>query len=290
MTHGSLFSGIGGFDLAAEWMGWDNIFHCEINPFGRRILNYYWPSAISYHDILQTDFTIHRGRIDVLSGGFPCQPYSIAGKRKGNKDDRHLWPAMLMAIEAIQPGWVVGENVHGIINWSKGLVFEQVQSDLEAAGYEVFSIVLPACSINAPHRRDRTWFIAHSRSIGHRGLQSEFGSECEETLGVEGVGKEKVAAHSYSNGRIGGDGKDEVNTNEGRKYAFDDIESIDFRWRNFPTQSPTCDGDDGLPSELDGTTFSDWAERSIQAGGNAIVPPIAYEFFLTIENFQKVKQ
>jgi DNA (cytosine-5)-methyltransferase 1 len=123
MTHGSLFSGIGGFDLAAEWMGWDNLFHCEWNPFGQKILNYYWPKAISYNDITQTDFTIWNGRIDVLTGGFPCQPYSQAGKRLGTDDERHLWPEMLRAIREIQPKWVVGENVLGLINWNEGLVF-----------------------------------------------------------------------------------------------------------------------------------------------------------------------
>jgi len=86
MRHGSLFSGIGGFDLAAEWMGWENVFHCEWNEFGRKVLNHYWPNAKSYEDITQTDFSIHRGKIDVLTGGFPCQPYSNAGKRLGKED------------------------------------------------------------------------------------------------------------------------------------------------------------------------------------------------------------
>ena len=163
MTHGSLFSGIGGFDLAAQWMGWENIFHCEWNEFGQKILKYYWPNAISYGDITKTDFTIHRGKIDIITGGFPCQPYSLAGKRKGKADERHLWPEMLRAIREIQPGWVVGENVPGIINWSGGLVFHEVQTDLETEGYEVFPVVLPACGVNAPHRRDRIWFVAKSR-------------------------------------------------------------------------------------------------------------------------------
>ena len=98
LVHGSLFSGIGGFDLAAEWAGWQNAFHCEWNEFGQKILKYYWPNAKSYGDITQTDFTIWRNRIDVLSGGFPCQPYSHAGKRLGKEDDRHLWPQMLRTI------------------------------------------------------------------------------------------------------------------------------------------------------------------------------------------------
>lgn len=160
MNHGSLFSGIGGFDLAAEWMGWTNVFHCEWNEFGQKILKYYWPNAISYGDITKTDFTIWRGRIDVLTGGFPCQPFSMAGKRKGTEDERHLWPEMLRVIREIKPSWVVGENVFGLTNWDGGLVFEQVQADLEAEGYEVQPYVLPACAVNAPHRRDRVWFVS----------------------------------------------------------------------------------------------------------------------------------
>ena len=162
MTHGSLFSGIGGFDLAAQWMGWENKFHCEWNEFGKRVLNYYWPKAESYGDITKTDFTIWRGRIDILTGGFPCQPYSTAGKRLGKADERHLWPEMLRAIREIQPRYIVGENVYGLINWNGGLVFNEVQTDLEAIGYKVQPVVLPACAVNAPHRRERVWFVAYS--------------------------------------------------------------------------------------------------------------------------------
>ncbi|NBB32064.1 DNA cytosine methyltransferase, partial [Cellulophaga sp. BC115SP] len=97
MKHASLFSGIGGFDLVAHQMGWENVFHCEINPFCQQVLQYYWPNAILYDDITTTDFSKHRGQIDVLTGGFPCQPYSVAGKRMGKADERHLWPHMLRA-------------------------------------------------------------------------------------------------------------------------------------------------------------------------------------------------
>jgi len=178
MNHGSLFSGIGGFDLAAEWMGWNNTFHCEWMPFPRKILNYHFPNSISYEDITKTDFTIHRGTIDILTGGFPCQPYSSAGKRLGKEDERHLWPEMLRAIQEIEPTYVVGENVRGLVNWSGGLVFEEVCTDLEAQGYEVQPILLPACAVGAPHRRDRVWFVAYSKSARARenfgGLRSEF--------------------------------------------------------------------------------------------------------------------
>ena len=137
MRHGSLFSGIGGFDLAAEWMGWENVFHCEWNKFGQQVLHYYWPKAICYEDITKTDFTIHRGNIDIISGGFPCQPYSTAGLRKGKADERHLFPEMLRAIKEIKPRWVIGENVRGLVSWNGGMVFNEVCDDLEREGYEV---------------------------------------------------------------------------------------------------------------------------------------------------------
>lgn len=164
MRHGSLFSGIGGFDLAAEWMGWKNVFHCEINPFGQKVLHHYWPNAIQYSDITKTDFSKHEGTIDIISGGFPYQPYSNAGKRKGKEDERHLWPEMLRAIRQIQPRWIVGENVPGLLNWGGGLVLDEIKADLEASGFEVFTpLVLPACGKDAMHRRDRLWIVAHNK-------------------------------------------------------------------------------------------------------------------------------
>lgn len=160
MNHATLFSGIDGFGLAAEWAGWTNLFTCEINPFCQTILKYHFPHAAHYTDIRTTDFSVWRDRIDVLSGGFPCQPFSQAGKRKGTEDDRYLWPEMLRVIRSVRPRWVVGENVYGIVSWSGGLVFEQVCTDLEAEGYEVQPYILPACGVGAPHRRYRVWFVA----------------------------------------------------------------------------------------------------------------------------------
>ena len=115
MTHASLFSGIGGAEIAATWMGWTNIFHCEINPFGRKVLEYWYPNSTSYEDITKTDFSEWRGRVDVLTAGFPCQPFSVAGQRKGADDDRYLWPQVVRAVHEIRPAWVVGENVAGIL-------------------------------------------------------------------------------------------------------------------------------------------------------------------------------
>lgn len=164
MNHGSLFSGIGGFDLASEWMGWKNIFQVEIDEFCSKILAKHFPDTQRFTDIKKFDGTIFKGRIDVLSGGFPCQPFSQAGKRKGKDDDRFLWHEMLRAIREIQPAWVVAENVSGLLTLQNGMVFQQVCSEMEEAGYEVQPFIIPACAVDAPHRRDRIWIIAHSKS------------------------------------------------------------------------------------------------------------------------------
>lgn len=200
LTHGSLFSGIGGPEIAAEIMGWKNVFHCEINPFGRKILDYWFPNSKSYEDITKTDFTEWRGKINVLTGGFPCQPFSCAGQRKGAEDDRYLWPEMLRAIREIQPDWVVGENVAGILSMvqpgsetalgreeslfgednrkrilhRQEYVVETVCNDLEREGYSVQPVVIPACAVGAPHRRDRVFFIAHRADAGVEGMQREW--------------------------------------------------------------------------------------------------------------------
>lgn len=201
MRHGSLFSGIGGFDLASEWMGWENVFHCEYNEFGQKVLKYYWPKAITYNDITKTDFSIHRGQIDILTGGFPCQPYSSAGKRLGTEDSRHLWPEMLRTIQEIQPTWVVGENVRGLTNWNGGLVFDEVQADLEAEGYEVTPFLLPACAVNAPHRRDRIWFVAYSASA------SEGAKELRQVRPENGeISREGTQTVHYASGSDGIEG------------------------------------------------------------------------------------
>ena len=162
MRHGSLFSGIGGFDLAAQWMGWDNVFHVEWNPWCRKVLEYHFPNSQSFTDVKQFDGTAWRGHVDIISGGFPCQPYSSAGKRLGKDDERHLWPEMLRIIREAAPTYVVGENVRGLTNWNGGVVFEEVCADLEAEGYDVWTGILPAAGVGAPHRRDRVWFVAYA--------------------------------------------------------------------------------------------------------------------------------
>lgn len=181
MTHASLFSGIGGFDLAAEWAGFTNVFHCENDLFCQKVLNHHFPNSISYENIKTTDFTKHKDQITVLSGGFPCQPFSVSGKRKGANDDRYLWPEMRRAIREIRPAWVIGENVNGITSMVlppqeagvegeaadgetdrvSEFVVERICQELEEEGYTVQPLVIPACGVGAPHKRDRVWFLAH---------------------------------------------------------------------------------------------------------------------------------
>ena len=197
MTHASLFSGIGGAELAAEWMGWKNLFHCEIQEFPRRVLEYWYPKSKSYEDITKTKFTEWRGKVDVLTGGFPCQPFSLAGRRLGAEDDRYLWPHMLRAIREIQPSWVVGENVAGILTMvqpgeeikmgrtddifdenyiyreERRFTLDEICEGLEREGYSVQPFVIPACAVGAPHRRDRVWIVAHRDGAGFQETRPE---------------------------------------------------------------------------------------------------------------------
>lgn len=401
MNHASLFSGIGGAEVAASMMGWQNLFHCEIQEFPRKVLDYWFPNSESYEDITKTDFTKWHGKVDVLTGGFPCQPFSLAGRRKGADDNRYLWPQMLRAIRQIHPTWVVGENVAGIKTMVQScqvtqmgrtdylfeenhlyreesrFTLDKICADLEAEGYSVQPIVIPACAIGAPHRRDRVWIIAHTQCDGHspqghgnqraRAKKSEEGqdrpqprsrrlgsgsapsytsgkrhgrwsnkqesfTECSRTpnLGTRrskrlasntlqhrshqvhqdhqsqfpdgarsnSLGGQWSSSHSYGNG-----GKT-LQPSEGteRTGCKRDVQPKERstspewtdrlsrlqqsgRWRNFPTQSPVCRGNDGIPFDVDSLTisFPKWRQESIKAYGNAWVPQVAYEIFRAIE-------
>jgi DNA (cytosine-5)-methyltransferase 1 len=264
MRHGSLFSGIGGFDLAAEWCGWENVFHCEWNTFGQKVLKHHFPKSISYNDITKTDFSIHRGAIDIISGGFPCQPYSSAGKRLGKEDERHLWPEMLRAIREIQPSWVVGENVRGLTNWNGGLVFDEVQSDLEIEGYEVLPFLLPAASVGARHQRQRIWIIAYSKCYG-----LEYSSTTSNIYTKKGETLKKECKSA-----------NDVKTDGSQFYS---------NWKsNLQIEELVCRGNDGISKRLDSITFSKWRKESMKGYGNAIVPQVAYQIFKSISQYQKV--
>lgn len=338
MTHASLFSGIGGAEIAASWLGWQNLFHCEIQEFQRKVLAYWFPNSISYEDITKTDFKEWRGQIDVLTGGFPCQPFSVAGKRKGAEDNRYLWREMLRAIRQIQPTWVVGENVAGLLSmvqpgkaikvgraddlFDENFIYRTEQQftidaiceDLECAGYSVQPIVIPACAVGAPHRRDRVWIIAHYTDAGIKDLQQEGKDGISQSFfaaNAQCVGGNKVDYNiqcKQSNGeRTDGNGmfRTSFNTN-GKGWnalwydngypketwqaesQFSRTDCPQSWWRNFPTQSPVCSRDDGLSFRVADLTisFAKWRSKSIEALGNAWVPQVAYEIFKAIEKIE----
>jgi DNA (cytosine-5)-methyltransferase 1 len=349
-------------------MGWENVFHCEYDTFCQKVLKHHFPNSKLYEDIKTFDASNYAGRIDILSGGFPCQPFSNAGLRKGTEDERHLWPQMLRIIREVSPRYVVGENVRGLLNWSGGLVFEQVCADLENEGYEVTPYLLPAAGKNAPHRRDRIWFVAQNtdkngRSNNKRKEESRKWEQrnisARDNVGVPSNDAEvRTASDTESNGNKRNVGATQEKSEEtkrkesrcefkrntkrdapdtditstgtdvrgmsrtakeirGRKESFvprplcsdgdaSDTtcvrqrgkgygirESNEFNenstgtnWETFPTQPPICGGDDGLPKELDGITFSKWRKESIKAYGNAIVPQVAHEIFKAIQKME----
>ena len=165
-----LFSGIGGFSLGLERAGFETVAFCEIDKYCRLVLQKHWKDIKIYSDVRE----IKKERLeadgipspDVITGGFPCQPFSVAGRRQGTGDNRYLWPEMFRIIKEFKPRWIIAENVRGIINIQDGVVFEGVHADLESQNYETQTFIIPAAGVGAPHRRDRVWVVAHSKFNG----------------------------------------------------------------------------------------------------------------------------
>jgi len=188
-THLDLFSGIGGFALAAGWAGFETVGFCDNEPYAQAVLKKHWPNVPIHGDIKTLDGTAYRG-VTLLTGGFPCQPFSNAGKRRGKDDDRYLWPQMLRVIQEARPDWIVGENVVGII----GLALDQVCSDLEAEGYEVEPIIIPACGVDAPHRRNRVWVVAGGGRCGRlQGHQAEGQTTRRNACDHRDIGEQQIS-------------------------------------------------------------------------------------------------
>ncbi len=289
MNHLGLFEGIGGFSLAAKWVGWQTKAWCEINPFCQKVLRYHFPDAEGHEDITKTDFTKYANTIDIITGGFPCQPYSAAGKRKGKEDERHLWPEMLKAIRQVRPRWVVGENVLGITNWNNGLVFHEVQTELENEGYEVWSYVLPAAGVNAPHQRYRVWFVAYNNSFGFKREQPKSNQRKEykqKRFSLWPFNRTNAKIWNASNPNSTSKQRKRVSKPEERQFDGYDCRNETNAFEKFPTQPPICGGNDGLPNQLDGITIPKWRTESIKAYGNAIVPQVVLQIFKAIEQFE----
>ena len=187
-----LFSGIGGFSLGLEAAGMTTVAFCERDPYGTKILNKHWPDVPVHSDVRQLDGTKFSGSIDVVCGGFPCQPFSVAGKQRGKEDDRHLWPEMLRVIRESKPRWVIGENVSGFVR----MALDDVSLDLENEGYTVRTFVLPACAADARHRRDRVFIVAHATDKGLQGREISCNTEGEGTHA-----NEQFTGFGYASGR-----------------------------------------------------------------------------------------
>ena len=266
MKHGSLFSGIGGFDLAAEWMGWENIFQVEIDPWCQKVLNKNFPNVKRYGDIKK--FKGDPGSVDILSGGFPCQPFSVAGQRKGESDDRYLWPEYLRIIREIQPSYVVGENVAGLTSMEDGETLDGILSDLEGAGYETEQFIIPACGVGAWHRRDRIWIIAYNESRGRSGSPaSKYG-------GKDGSRKQdREICSDVSDGYVShseGNIRDNENQCSGRPRKASQKRFNGNTWSVEPGVGRVANG---IPNRVD----------RLKGLGNAIVPQVAYEIFKAID-------
>jgi DNA (cytosine-5)-methyltransferase 1 len=293
--HLGLFEGIGGFSLAAHWMGWETVAWVEINPDCQKVLRARFSDAIGFDDILNFKGEYFANTIDILTGGFPCQTFSLAGK---GAVDLSLWKEMFRVIQEVKPRWVVAENVYGILARKKGYALEVVCSDLESKGYTVLPpVIIPSCSQGAPHRRDRVWIIAYANSDGHkrRGLE-QGGRQASQSE----IKESKCEWFRYESFR---DGKTRTITDPHTQRlqkriqkrqscfqkAFGPFQGSEFariypksNWSQFPTESPLSTRNDGLPGKLD-RPDARLRTKSIKAGGNAIVPQVAFEIFKAIE-------
>lgn len=212
LTHLSLFSGIGGLDLAAEMAGFQTVGQCEWADYPTKVLEKHWPNVPRWRDIRTLtgeSFYEKTGirTVDVISGGFPCQPFSVAGKRKGREDDRYLWPEMLRVISELRPTWVVGENVAGIVN----MALDQVYTDLENEGYAVRALIIPACAVDAPHRRDRCAIIG-CRALEEKHNGRGWGTHSLENSDCVRFGKPGVLSQQPRRTELERDGKNVANS------------------------------------------------------------------------------
>ena len=262
MTHLSLFSGIGGLDIAAEWAGFETVGQCEWADYPTKVLEKHWPDVPRWRDIhtlTKEDFYERTGlrTVDLISGGFPCQPFSVAGKRRGKEDDRYLWPEMLRVIQELRPAWVVGENVAGLVS----MALDQVLSDLESVGYTCQTFIIPACAVDAPHRRDRCAIVAYANS-GRRLHRSV----CEQT---EKSGQSTQFESCKYSSHVSNTACKRLEKQTGSKKQHTKC----GWWETEPNVDRVADG---IPSRVD----------RLKCLGNAVVPQQFYPIFDEIAKIQ----
>jgi DNA (cytosine-5)-methyltransferase 1 len=282
VLHYDLFAGIGGFSYAIDCVyGKENVKHIfvEINPFCQAVLKKHWKEGEYWNDIKEfiadtfgEGYTRRNhqtrcpaGCTTILTGGFPCQPFSQAGKKRGTKDKRYLWEEMFRAIQLVKPQWVIAENVRGILTIEGGMVFERICSDLETEGYEVQAFIIPAVAVNAPHRRDRVWIIAHSTS------EQFYGRSEDESRQQTNAKQDKCERKDWER-----------------------------NWEEVAFERCLYKLDDGLPRQLvrlpngESISYARWRREGIKAFGNAIVPQVAIQIIKAIkyneENYDTTNQ
>ncbi len=312
-THLDLFSGIGGFALAASrvWPEHKVIAFCEIDGFCQKVLQKHWPDVPiipDVKDIYGMDYA--NTNVDLLTAGIPCQPHSLAGKRRGRKDDRWLWPECHRIIRETQPEQIILENVPGLLTSDNGMAFNQVLADLADAGYETQTFIIPACGVNAPHRRDRVWIVAHSEQFGRgrRNNENDPGENRKiQTSGSCSAGEYGVLADSHSKRQL----QSERGKSQERQRACDCRGNVSVYSRTGRTGLADCCGksdnrqsqprlggtSSGISARMDGYWDGDW-ERGIprtttrkdnradrlKALGNSIVPQVAIMIMTAINN------
>lgn len=248
MTVGSLFSGIGGFDLGLERAGMHIEWQVENNDYCRKVLGKHWPKVPCHYDITTIDWR-YIPRVDFVCGGFPCQPFSFAGKRRGDGDDRYLWPEVVRCLSVLKPTWFVGENVPGLIN----LGLDQVLVDLEGIGYETATLSIPACAVDAPHIRQRLWIVARANENGQSNKPKHEQRKIQGSVDVADAEELRWRKGDQNAGRVS------KRTGAPKKRAGF---THGCRW---PVEPSVCRVDDGVPNRVD----------RLKGLGNAIVPQIA---------------
>jgi len=289
MNHLDLFSGIGGFSLGLEKVGFKTIAFCEREEYCRMLLQKHWKGVKIYNDIKKLEAKDIKEPVDILTGGFPCQPYSVAGKQKGTNDDRYLWPEMFRVIKEVKPTFIIAENVRGLINIQDGMVFETVCSDLESEGFEIQTFIIPAAGVGAPHKRERVWIVGYSKYNGSltskiKRRNDKINDRAEEgentTLEPErtsrsgnNVTMENSGCELYERSSIRGKDEDETR----KEITNQHQRSSSTSWRSWEFEPDVGRVANGVPGRA----------HRLRGLGNAIIPKIAEEIGRSIWKITK---